>query len=400
VLNRADEVSDMQTGRLRAIHQGLVALDRMVEADLASASPTELADAIRLVFDAHEAFTYEITQFFASLNQWQSRYDLDGDELQFFAEILVGYVSEQLHEIERLARPIALVLADLEPVLDQLIARADAGLAKRVDDAGLTGKVAVRALAGTQRRDWDYLSSWYRSGPSSRSRLDELTSQAVQAVRTLTANLTRLSGAGMGSASRRSDFVKLARWIDQAATIEDAHRLVAAAFGLGPSRHLGAVAADDDDPVPTTTPWADAPRAVVPVSVRQRGETTMRGRPTRMRDRSADREVLRLRRQRLAEAARRTTVELLASAGPDGSVNGSKLSAAAFVRLRDLIGRSSHHLRAGQPVRRFSDGELVCEVSRRSGAETTVETDDGRLRMIDVEVRVGPAGAGAGGHSG
>lgn len=388
VLNRIDEVRDMQTGRLRAIHRGLLALDALVAAGIERATPTEVADAVTAVFDAHTSFTEEITQFFASLNQWQSRYDLDEDDLQFFAEILVGYVSEQIADIERLARPVANVLADLEPALDGILARADGGLAGRVDDAGLGGTVSVQATAGRRRRDWEYLMSWYRAVPPGRSRLDELTGQAVQAVRTLTANLTRLSGVGLASASRRNDFVKVARWLDEAAGVDEAHRLMAAAFGLGPSRHVGVLSADVDDPVPTSTSWADAPRAEVPVAIRRRGQAQMRGQPTRIRDRSKEKELLRLRRQREAEAARRTTVELLSCVGADGSVDGADLSRPAFARLQDLIGKSSHHVAATTRTRTVADTEIVCEVERRPGTTTVVSTTDGRLRLIDLDVRL------------
>lgn len=391
VLDRIDEVRDMQAGRLRAIHRGLLAIDALVNAGLDRASPAEVADAITVVFDAQASFTEEITQFFASLNQWQSRYDLDEDDVQFFAAILVGYVSEQLADIERLARPVAIVLADLEPTLDDLLARSDGGLAGRVDAAGLADQISVASSAGRRRRDWDYLTSWYRGHPPARSRLEELTGQAVQAVRTLTANLTRLSGVGMASASRRNDFIKLAGWLDETGSADEANRLIAAAFGLGPSRHVGVLSADDEDPVATTTSWVDGPRADVPILIRRRGESQMRGRPTKIRDRSQEKELLRLRRQHEAQAVRRTTVELLSSVGADGLLDGADVSRPAFVRLQELLGKSSHNARAGVQVRTAADHDLVCEVTRRPGASTVVTTTDGRLRLIDLEVRLRPA---------
>src|SRR5690606_6816592 len=82
VLTRVDEVTDVSTGRLRAM---LDALDRLAALDPHRAAPDALADAVGAVFDPHEAFTAEITQLFASINQWQSRYDLTPDELRFFA---------------------------------------------------------------------------------------------------------------------------------------------------------------------------------------------------------------------------------------------------------------------------------------------------------------------------
>lgn len=390
VLARIDDVADMQAGRLRALHRGLVDLDSLVAAGLDRASPDDVADAITAVFDAHGAFTEEITQFFVALNQWQSRYDLNPDELQFFAEILVGYVSEQLADIERLARPVATVLADLEPALEAVLARADGGLAGRVREAGMADQVSIRVGAGRRRRDWEFMMAWYRARPPVRSRLEELTGQAVQAVRTLTANLTRLSGVGMASQSRRGDFVKLARWVNEAADDETVHVLSAAAFGLGPSRHLGTLPGDADDPVPTATSWVDAPPAEVPIAIRRRGETQMRGRVSTLRDRSKEKELLRRRREMAAEAVRRTTVELLTATGDDGLLDRAELTPAAFDRLQDLIGRSAHNARASDRVRTVVDTDLVCMVERLPGAVTEVGTDRGRLRLIDLRIRVRP----------
>jgi uncharacterized protein (TIGR02677 family) len=391
VLQRVDEVRELQAGRLRDVLRALERLAAIVRGGLAGVAPTELADAVRAVFDPHESFTIEITQFFAALNQWQSRYDLEPDQLQFFAEVLVGYVSEQLAEIERAARPIARTIGELEPALDTLLGRLEGGLASRVDDAGLGERITVRRVAGSSRADWAHLASWFSAPPGRRSRLDELTRQALSAVRTLTANLTRLSGIGLGSASRRADFVRLARFLAAAPTVDDAHDLAAAAFGLGPARHLGLVSGDADDPAPTTTPWAEAERAVVPVSLRQRGEVTNRGRPTPIRDRSTERELLRRNRERQAAAERRTAAELLAACGDGGAVDGAQLSSAAFVRLRDLIGRTSHRAGAANE-RSASDTNLTCLVRRRRGAVTTVTSPEGRLRLIDLDVRIVPLG--------
>ena len=93
VLSRIDEVRDVSAGRLRSLRDAVVALDGL---DIDTADPVQLADAVRAVFDPHEAFTDEVTQFFAAINQWQARSDLTTDEFRCFAEVLVGYVGDRL----------------------------------------------------------------------------------------------------------------------------------------------------------------------------------------------------------------------------------------------------------------------------------------------------------------
>jgi uncharacterized protein (TIGR02677 family) len=398
VLGRADEVRDVSTGRLRAL---LVALRALEAVDPDREDPVRLADLVRAVFDPHEAFTSEITQFFASINQWQSRYDLTPDEFRFFAEVLVGYVAERLDEIERMAVPVGRLLADLRPKVPAIVARAGQGLSSRVDDAGLGAAVQVTRVLGSTVDDWDHLAGWFvrSAGPS---RIERLTTDAVSAIRTLTQNLTRLSRVGVGASSRRADFLRLARMFTEAAAEPGAPgapgsvaRIASAALGLHPTNHWGRLSDDADDPVPTSTPWAAAPRADVPISLRERGDTTNRGSASPLRDRSREQALLRQRRDQELAAARRVEVELLAVDEVDGRV----LSAAAMVRLQELVSRvlNAMPIRAGAHTR--VDGPIACTVERAPGTKTAVTSPAGMLTFLDLRISLRPTeAAGAGGR--
>ena len=395
VLAGADEIGDVQAGRLRDLHRALERLGAHGEAGFDRAGSDDLADTVRTVFDLHERFTTELTQFFAELNEWQSRYDLDADEVQFFAGVLVDYVSEQLTEIERIARPIARSLERILPHLAVLLPALRSGLAARVDDAGLAGSVTVRRPVGTTPEDWEHLAAWFVARPGRASRLDQLTRQAVAAVRTLTANLTRLSRGGLGAASRRADFVRLAGFFDRAVTAGEAHEIAAATFGLGSCRRLGMPAEDADDPAPTVTSWRDAPRAVVPVSLRERGDTAQRGLGTPMPDRRLERKWMQRRRDIDRLARETVAAELLSCAREDGRIDGASMSVASFAMLRDLISRSGLRAALDAEVRSADATGVRCEVRRVDGARTVVECPDGRLAMHGLVVTV-KAAPGAG----
>lgn len=379
VLTRVDQVTDVSTGRLRALLQ---ALDRLTALDAERADADALADAVGAVFDPHEAFTAEIAQLFAAINQWQSRYDLTPEDLRFFAEVLVGYVGERLDEIERAARPIGHRLAALRERFATLVERASKGLAGRVDAAGLAGSVAVRQRAGSRLRDWEHLCSWFLRWSGQPSRIETLTREAVAAVRTLTLNLTRLSRAGIGSASRRADFLRLAQLFDAAP--DQAGRIAAAAFGLAPTNHYGTLSADAADPVLTTTSWWQAPRAEVAVSIRERGDTTARGRVTPIPDRARERALLEQRRAQERAARERVDYELL-----DAPVlNGRTLSAGALARLEEAVGRALVRLGPRESVAEYSDGSFVCRVERTPGRHTRVLAPAGTLTVLDLTVSI------------
>jgi uncharacterized protein (TIGR02677 family) len=383
VLRRVDEVRDVSTGRLRALHDALQALD---SADVAGLDTVELADLVRAVFDPHEAFTSEISQFFAAINQWQSRYDLSPDEFRFFAEVLVGYVAERLDEIERTSRPIGRLLLALEPRVTTIVERANRGLASRVEDAGLAGAVAVTRMPGSTVGDWALLIGWFVARGGDSSRIERLGREAVSAIRTLTLNLARLSRVGIGSASRRADFLRLAGFF-AAAPPEQIPRLAAAAFGLHGANHWGVLAADADDPVSTTTPWCDAPTAAVPVALRERGDTTNRGRTSPVRDRAREQQALRLRRAREREAARRVDSELLLV--PD--VDGCTVSPAGLVRLQRLVGGAVHRLGVCGRRGSWTDGAVRCTVARTPGRDTRVTSPEGTLTFRDLRVELAGA---------
>lgn len=387
VLAQVDDVRDVSLGRLDVLSAALEALLRL---DVATAEPAVLADAIRAVFDPHRAFSAEITQFFAAINQWQARYDLNENEFAFFSEVLVGYVGERLESLERRTRPISALLDALAPRIPLLVDRARDGLAARVADAGLDG-VRVRAGHGSSVVDWDNLIAWFRGGPEGPSRIATLGRDAVDAVRTLTQNLTRLSRSGLGGSSRRADYLRLAAWFADARRERpaDLPRLAAAAFGLFPCRHLGVVPGDDRDPVASTTSWWDAPSAPVPVSLRERGDTTNRGRSGRVVDRSREREHMLARRRAEEQRTAAARSELLDRVGPDGAVSdGAALSARALRALQRVLAPAVAAMGPRRDKGEATADGLRCVVERRPGESVAVITPDGTFVLHDLAVAV------------
>lgn len=379
VLGRVDEVQDVSASRLRSL---LDALRALRDVDLGSVDPELLADRVRDVFAPHEEFTGEITRFFAALNQWQARYDLTHDELTFFAQVLVTYVAEQLDDIDRVARPVAMVIDELMPRVPDITARVGRGLAGRIDDAGVGDAFVVTHRSGTSVDDWDHLRAWFCPSHGRPARLVQLRSDAIAAIRTLTLNLTRLSRVGVGGASRRADLVRFASLLERSDPAI-APRLVQAAFGLGPSVHWGRSSDDVDDPAPATTPWAEAPPARVPVSLRERGDRAARGSSSPLPDRSAEQRRLRGRRQAERDALRRVDDELASL-----ELDGSTISVAALHRLQSLVSAALTRLGPAGSASEHVDGGLRCRVERCPGSTVRVSTGEGTLAIADLAVTV------------
>ena len=386
VLASADQVADPQSGRLSELRRHLQLLADHAPRQYRDLPAADVTAAVRSVFDTHERFADELTGFFRQLAQWQSRYDLSPEEVQLLAGVIVGYVDERLNEIERMRKPIERCLETILAGLDALLASIDTGLAGRVSDAGLDDEFDVRRLQGSEPEHWRLLRGWFCDEPARPARLTQLTDQALAAVRTLTANLSRLSRLGALTTSRRADFLRLAAFVDDVPSAQQAHDVFSAALGLGSCRHGGLLAADAEDPAPTATAWRDAPCASVPVSLRERGERMQRGWPTPMRDRREAQQHMRERIERERVERQASAAELLSWVDADGSVDGAELSSGAFAFLRDLIAIAGRQAPDAGGMRASHAWGLRCELRRVHHASTVVHCPQGRMTMHDMTV--------------
>ena len=368
MISKFDQVDDLQAGRLRTLRSHL---ETVVERANRGDDPS---DAVEAVFDTHLRFANQLRNFSAELNIWQRRYDLDVVEVSTLAGVLITYFAQRLNEINRETPRIARCIQALELLLPEIMSRLEGtGLAAQLEEAGLEQHITARRRRGAKPDDWEDVRSWFvpSRGPSE---IERITEQALAAVRTLTTNLTRLSRGGSASASRRSDLLRLAGFFQQVDTAEPAHDIASAAFGLGSSRRLGYPSEDMGDPCPITTSWRDAPKAEVPVSLRERGNTAQRGSITPMRDRRhAQQRMRELREQQ--RAARREAASELISGVPNGQVDGCSLPTASFRMLLRMIANATDG-------RYISEG-ISCEIRGEKGTHTTIETTEGRLLIRD-----------------
>jgi uncharacterized protein (TIGR02677 family) len=303
-------------------------LDRII-AQLARADidADALAGEVTTVFGNQRLFTDSVRDFYAYLAGILTRYDLGGDEYDQFKELLLVYIDLITADVNRHAPAVSGRVRQVITRLDQLLAT----LASLPGLALPDGRPIERAR-GRTRSDWSELASWYdaehgRSGP------EQLRAAAAQALSQLITNAKRLLDSSGTGFSRRADFLRLARWF-QTATDDDAHRLYAATFGAYPARHL-LFGPDEPDPrIGPTTSWWNADPVQVPVSLRERGDRALRGKPSRVPDPTADRRRLVAEARREAEQRRAAASELAIS----GALHGATVSPAARDLLLGLLG--------------------------------------------------------------
>ena len=173
------------------------------------------------------------------------------------------------------------------------------------------------------------------------------------------------------------------RWFAEAPGDEAAHRLWRAAFGLCPARHLSvnSETADAWPGLPPGTAWRDAPPIRISPQLRKTGSYERRGQPNQVRDRSAERELLRGQAEREAAetaAARRR----LRTAGPTLLSDLDVLDPRAFRLFLALLGDALAARKPGDTEVKTatSDGTLEVRLSLvPDGGTATIRTADGLL---------------------
>ena len=315
----------------------------------------------------------------------------DGDVDGFLAykERLIEYINKFIADLANSGAQIAVLLSDLEAAgherLLELAARREAA------DAVPDGADAAESLAKAEklaldawRNRWRGLDDWFTSrdaGHPSQARL--LRHAAVTAIKQLIDAVGLLNERRSGRSDRSADFRVLARWFAEAPDDEAAHCLWRAAFGLSPARHLSVTVetAEAWHEVPQGIAWRNAPPIRISPHLRKTGTYERRGKPNQVRDRSADRDVLRKRAEREAAetaAARRR----LRTTGPTLLSDLDVLDPRVF---RLFLAMLRHALAVRKPgdteVKTVTiDGTLEVRLSLvPDGGTATIPTVDGLL---------------------
>ena len=315
----------------------------------------------------------------------------DGDVDGFLAykERLIDYISRFIADLANSGAQIAGLLRDLEAAghdrLLVLAARREAAdaIPEGADVAESLARAEKQALDAWRNR-WRGLDDWFISrdaGRPSQARL--LRQAAVTAIKQLIDAVGLLNERRSGRSDRSADFRVLARWFAEAPDAAAAARLGAGGVGLSAARHLSVTdetAAVWPD-VPPGTAWRDAPPVRISPQLRRTGSYERRGKPSQVRDRSAERDVLRRRAEheaaQTAEARRR-----LATTGPTLLSGLGVLDPRAFRLFLALLGDALAVRRPGDTEVKTvtSDGTLEIRLSLvPGGGAAAITTADGVL---------------------
>jgi uncharacterized protein (TIGR02677 family) len=329
--------------------------------------PARMGLLLRDLVDRSEDLASNAQAFMGSLRRTIELHDADVDAFRAYKDQLVNYLERFIADLLTIGAEISGLLLGFEDAevmrLLSIIARRDAedaapgAIAGRDSTDGSGGEhgsrddnfagerdpreVAYRAGMAMWQERWQGLRQWFVSEPGHPSQAKLLRSRARQAIPDLLAVVATLNERRSGRSDRSADFRALALWFAEAPNDDARHRLWRGAFGLYGSRHLvldsDTRTAREEQPVPPSTSWREAPPLHISPRLRRTGSYERRGRANRITDREEARRLL----ERLAAKQSEQTAAArarLASGRPTKLGELGELDPDAFGLFLSLLG--------------------------------------------------------------
>jgi uncharacterized protein (TIGR02677 family) len=359
---------------------------------LAEEQPLDVAkihEALRDLVHVFEGLAANAEAFMSGLARTIDLQRADVAAVMGFKSRLIDYLERFIGDLVTRSSQIGELLRDLEPSESRLLAVAAAREARDAAPGTTEAQEEAESLRlEAWRERWAGLRRWFSSDGRGYSQSELLRKNALAAIPRLLQAVSVLNDRRAGRSDRAADFRRLAIWFWDSGSDANAHRLGRAAFGLSPARHLALTVKSDG--ISATTSWKDAPAVEVYAQLREQGVLPTRGAPPKIRDRSAERELLAAKvaeehaqteaaRQRLATGKQTRLSEL------------GLLDKHAFRLFLTLLGEAlASQTSPESPVeRQTGDGTLVIQLQPlEEESEAIIETELGRFAGRDYRVTI------------
>jgi uncharacterized protein (TIGR02677 family) len=332
--------AELQTVALEDITSRLLALQTLLDAqadntlDVAKTHET-LRDLVRVF----EGLADNAQAFMAGVARSIELQRAEATAVVTYKRRLIDYLERFMGDLVRRSDTIARVILALSPRIDAVLLRVaerEARDAAPGDEQDLADEQFRRWHAWRER--WKGLRGWFLQTGQEPPQAELLRSRARAAIPQLLGAIAELNERRSGRSDRSADFRMLAGWFAACENEAQGHRLARAAFALQPARHFS-LNPEDDDSLPASTRWADAPPLQIHPRLREYGEAAPRGALAKVRDRSAERALV---ASQLAEESRQVDAarQRLATGQPTRLSALGELDPHAFGLFLGLLGEA------------------------------------------------------------
>lgn len=383
-----------------ALEDIVVLLTRLrdVVAERMGGRPVDAAtthQALRTLHDRFSELAENAVAFMGSVQRTIDLHDADVEAFLAYKEQLIEYLERFIRDLLTRGAVIAELLLSIPS--DGVVALASIAAERESADAAPAD--AERAFDLARDRwvtQWSGLEGWFISSPQRDSEAKLLRARARAAIPALLTVVRALHDQAGGRTDRSQDFLALATWFAALPTDGDRHRLWRSAFGLTSVRHLSVTAETEaawgEEPLGSTTPWAQAPALEISPQLRRSGTYERRGKPAQVTDRSVARAILTAQAAAEAEQTAAARRRLLTD-GPRSLSAFERLDTEAFRLFLGLLGDALAAMdpRVQTSTVHTSDGELRVTLTRVPDAPpVSLVTADGVLTGPDHLVEITP----------
>lgn len=386
---------ELQSWALEDIVEQLHAI--LAQLDLEEPDEVKVALALMTLTDRFTGLATNAQAFSGDLQRTIDLRGIETDAFIAYKERLIGYLQRFIQDLVARTAEIANLLERIPETEAERVLRMVAARQAR-DAAPDAGEVAaaLEPILVQWRERFAGFRQWFVGSAGSVSQSQRLRHMAINAVPALLGVVQRLGERRAGRSDRVADFRTLAVWFAEAPADGDRHRLAAVAFGLASARHLSIeehmLESREREPVPPSTPWAEAPPVEISPRLRATGSYERRGSPSRVRDRERERRAI-----AEAVAAQRIAVERLQEQllgeQPAPISDFPIVDADARLMLLQLAGDALGQRRQpGETITaRSLDGAYLVEVQPDPDGTAALTMPDGVLTGPAHRIRIGVA---------
>lgn len=295
--------AELQTVALEDIASRLQSLHLLLKDD-ATGETVDVAKVHEILRDlvrVFESLAENAQAFMAGVARSIELQQAEAGAVLDYKRRLIDYLERFMGDLVRRSDTIARNLLALAPRIDaplRRVAQREARDAAPGDGRDLRDEQVRRHHAWRER--WQGLCRWFLPAGNEPPQAELLRARARAAIPQLLAAIATLNERRSGRSDRSADFRILAEWFAECADDDAAHRLARAAFALNPARHFS-LGAPDDESLPASASWTEAPPLRINPRLREYGEAAPRGPLARVRDRSTERALM---ASQLAEESR------------------------------------------------------------------------------------------------
>ena len=272
--------------------------------------PAELLTAFDALFSQQQTFQSEAERYIRNLTDADAGVDDDEIRFQYRKQALRTYLMSFLGELDRIVPRLAGAVRALDTPSDD---RPDitALIGQAVTSPDLPDDRERQRLQQKYLRQWRGMYEWYAAA---RPRVRTLREHALSHASGLARMLGLLNMQRVGTRRLPDQLFDAAAYIGAAGSTPEAWVRLNALTGLAPAAHVQLLH-DDPAQYPTDESWLKTAPVPVPISLRDTGQRTTRGRTGKLPDRSVALARMAADRKARRESARALVAEL-AGSGP------------------------------------------------------------------------------------